>query len=87
MRTKAGAAFLVGSCVGFYLSHSRKFIKRMSDIAQDVQEKVSAVTIIKMIDVLLGEVVHTTLISTQKVSDFLLDLRSIASKIETNTEN
>lgn len=87
MKVTTRLAFVVGACAGLWLSNSRKFAKAMSDLAEDVQEKVSAATIIKMIDVLLGEVVHTTLVSTQRVTDFLLDLRSTASQIETNTEN
>jgi hypothetical protein len=53
----------------------------MTELAEDIQEKVSAATIVRMIDVLLGEVVYTSIVSTQRITDFLLDLRTIATKI------
>ncbi len=53
----------------------------MTELAEDIQDKVSAATIVRMIDVLLGEVVYTSIVSTQRITDFLLDLRTIATKI------
>jgi hypothetical protein len=54
----------------------------MTELAEDIQDKVSAATIVKMVDVLLGEVVYTSIVSTQRVTDFLLDIRAIATKID-----
>jgi hypothetical protein len=83
MNVSAKSAFFVGACIGLYLSTSKKFAGKMSEVAENVQDKISAVSIVKMIDVILGEVVHTTLVSSQRVIDFLLDIRDVASKIDT----
>jgi hypothetical protein len=81
VRTLVKTAFFVGCCLGLYISRSRKFAQKMTELAEDIQDKVSAATIVRMIDVLLGEVVYTSIVSTQRITDFLLDLRMIATKI------
>ena len=82
MKILARHGFILGLCIGLYLSYSKKFKRKMSEVAEDIQEKVSAVSIVKMIDTLLGEVVYTSIVSTQKITDFLLDVRTIAVKLD-----
>jgi hypothetical protein len=81
VRTLAKTAFFVGLCFGLYISRSRKFAQKMTELAEDIQDKVSAATIVRMVDVLLGEVVHTSIVSTQRITDFLLDIRTVATQI------
>lgn len=87
MKILARHGFILGLCLGLYLSYSKNFKRKMSELAEDIQDKVSAMSIVRMIDALLGEVVYTSIVSTQKVTDFLLDIRTIAVSLDEADNN
>jgi hypothetical protein len=82
VKSLAKYGFIAGLFIGLYLSHDKKYKRKMSEIAENIQDKVSAASIVKMIDVLLGEVAYNSIVSTQKITDFLLDIRAIATKLD-----
>lgn len=82
MRTSAKVALLFGLCFGFYVSRSRKFASKLVDIAEEVQDRVTTTALLRMIDVVLGEITHNTVVSAARMSDFLLDMRSAVMRLE-----